>query len=1030
MSSPEPQQPNFERERSKLRRAMHRSTIATVLVLLVAVGLAIAAALSATRAKQEQTASTENLWNALAAEAGNDNSSGKKRTLKAVASAVAIRPSPELRNRAISALAETEVRKIHEVAIPNKTIVHAIFSSDHRWVFVGTADGICEQIDVSTGEILKTFSEVRLLRGSGEAYRVFLSQRNRFLAMRYRDGSLVVWDVNTGRKIFRDRKITAKSTYRSLDFHPSKEHLMAYSHHDSGLVKIINLETGKTVKKIPAGQGARSVSISSDGERIGIAVGRKVAIYSFSGKLITSFETSSNILSVLWHPDGKRILAGCENACVSVFDLDHRNSSRSIKAQKKWLHRMSFSPSGDLLVTTGWDNLCRFFDFESGALVAELRGEFPHDFHHAGNKIAAYAPSKIAIFEIDRSEIYRPLGHRGLLGSETFNAIAISPDSRMLAGGNESSIQIWDSETGKILFREESGSYYGAAFSLDGKWLVTIENNGQFSKRRIEIQDGHLKLQEMAGAERPQLGSIGTATLTTDGKSLGIPGSRGGWIVDLSEEPKLSLAHSKFQANGVCSFSLSPDERFVAYSSWYGSNSLVWDHQTGEPMATLPGVGGGLQFSADSQTLATIDKDFVTFWNTADWTRTSQTARPADAAEYLLGIDWSHDGRFVAIGGEDGTVRLLDGKGDHQLLATLKNPLGDQIKRVQFNPDSTKVFSGGTSGLCHLWDLDHLENDLRKQGLHWDDDESTTPLDQAKIGRAVWLSGIGAIAAVIFGLFTARYHRSLSHRFESIEAVASKKADELREAEQQLLQSQKMEALGNLSAGIAHDFRNLLSVVGMSSELIAEDCDGREEILEETEQIQKAVRQGDGIVRSMLGFSRGSTDSDSVDVPPIAEDLITMLGQQFLSGISLDLKFPPDAPQATMTRGALEQCLLNLVVNASDAMDGHGHLYIHCKRHGRTESNLEILKPSYSASGYLALSVGDSGPGVPSDKAGRIFEPFFSTKEQGTRGGTGLGLSMVYRIAEKWGIGILLDPGGRESGRGATFTLLLPISQT
>lgn len=1008
---------------------MHRSTIATVLILLVAVGLAITAALAANRAKQEQAAATENLWAALAAEAGSDNSPGKKQTLDAVTSAVAIRPSPELRNRAIAALAKTEVRKTHEITLNDIEANHGVFSTDHRWVYVGTPSGTAAKVDVNNGETVQTFAEMKVMRGKGGANKVFLSPAEKYLAMRYEDNSIIVWDIATGQKVFRDRRRTSRSTYRSIDFISGRDNLMAYTNGETGHVCIVDLESRKNVGVFPVDKEARTLSVSRDGKRIGVAAGESLRVLSISGELQKKFQSSAPIVSVQWHPDGHRIVAGREDATVEIFDLREGRSGRTIKVQKKWTHRISLSPTGDLLMTTGWDNLCRFIDFESGALLAELRGEFPHDFHRSGNQIAACSQKKVAIFEIDRSPFYRPLGERGL-GGETFNAIAISPDNRLLAGGDESSLNLWNVETGQLLHHERSGDLSGAAFSRDGRWLVTVTGSGRTTKRLLNPHPAGQASGFGPPVEIGSLGFTGPATGGGNGKFLSIPAASGGWLIDLAGEPALIKSKADLEAGGVCSFVISPDEKFIAYSGWWDREFQVWEHKTGKLLASLPGLCGGLQFSPDSRTLAAINKDEITFWNTSNWTLKTRLERPSDASSYLVGLDWSPDGSLIALGGEGGTVRIIDGRNNHRILTTLRNPVGDQIKRVTFNNDGTRIFTGGVSGLCHLWKLDLLEKELSARGLHWDQSGETSPMEASLNNRTVWFAGIGAIAAVVFGLLTMRHHRNLGLRFQSAESLAREKADELRKAEQQLMQSQKMEALGNLSAGIAHDFRNLLSVVGMSSELIAEDCRDRDDVLEETEQIQKAVRQGDDIVKSMLGFSRGGEDNSPVNVSPVVEELITMLGQQFLSGITLDLRLPRNAPEVLISRSALEQCLLNLVVNASDAMGRHGRLQIECSEFESREDHIEILPPKPSPHGHLGLSISDDGPGISCEKAHRIFEPFFSSKTPGTRGGTGLGLSMVYRIASTWGVGILLAPNQEKNTAGAIFTLVLPVAQT
>ena len=217
-----------------------------------------------------------------------------------------------------------------------------------------------------------------------------------------------------------------------------------------------------------------------------------------------------------------------------------------------------------------------------------------------------------------------------------------------------------------------------------------------------------------------------------------------------------------------------------------------------------------------------------------------------------------------------------------------------------------------------------------------------------------------------------------------------------------------------------------LSVVGMSAELIEEECAGRPEVMEETDQIQKAVRQGNDIVGSMLGYSKarlpeGETDGGG-EVESVVEDLMILLGKQFLSGIELELDAEPGGATMAVPKAVVEQCLLNLVVNASDAMEGRGHLVIRVRRGNQAEGEM-VVEPDVLG-GLLTLSVRDSGPGISPEVVKKVFDPFYTTKERGNVRGTGLGLAMVYRIAKRYGLGVAVEPGG--DGRGATFSLLIP----
>jgi PAS domain S-box-containing protein len=247
-------------------------------------------------------------------------------------------------------------------------------------------------------------------------------------------------------------------------------------------------------------------------------------------------------------------------------------------------------------------------------------------------------------------------------------------------------------------------------------------------------------------------------------------------------------------------------------------------------------------------------------------------------------------------------------------------------------------------------------------------------------------------------------------------------ADALRQREEQLRQAHKMEAIGRLAGGVAHDFNNLLTAIVGCSELLLErlPADGieRRDVLE----IQKAGRSAASLTRDLLAFSRKQVLQalvlDMNDVVVGAENLLRrLLG----ADIDLSIDLAPSLPAVTADPSQLEQVLLNLAVNARDAMPGGGQLRIAT---GLVPAHVTLPGATGpTAQACVTLSVTDSGVGMSEEVQARIFEPFFTTKEVGV--GTGLGLAMVY--------GIVTQSGGHISvtsapALGATFTVSLPAS--
>jgi signal transduction histidine kinase len=232
-----------------------------------------------------------------------------------------------------------------------------------------------------------------------------------------------------------------------------------------------------------------------------------------------------------------------------------------------------------------------------------------------------------------------------------------------------------------------------------------------------------------------------------------------------------------------------------------------------------------------------------------------------------------------------------------------------------------------------------------------------------------------------------------------------------------------MTALGTLAAGVAHDFNNLLSVIRMANTGIARTMRRAPEIAEDLHDIESAVVDGKRIVQSMLGYTRdGVGPAETFSVAPVLEETIRLLSRQFLSGLHLHLDIAPGLPDVIGYPGRLKQMLLNLIVNASEAMGGKGELWIDARAAGHISTGI-VLRPS-DAETFICISVRDNGPGIDRETRSRIFEPFFTTKTSATTRGTGLGLSLVYTMAEQDGLGLDCESA---PGRGATFTIYFPV---
>jgi signal transduction histidine kinase/ActR/RegA family two-component response regulator len=255
---------------------------------------------------------------------------------------------------------------------------------------------------------------------------------------------------------------------------------------------------------------------------------------------------------------------------------------------------------------------------------------------------------------------------------------------------------------------------------------------------------------------------------------------------------------------------------------------------------------------------------------------------------------------------------------------------------------------------------------------------------------------------------------------EVLEMIAED-VTEQRVLENQFRQAQKMEAVGRLAGGVAHDFNNLLMVIGGYTEQLLEHTSKTNSLYPKIESIHHATERAASLTRQLLAFSRKQLlELKVVDLNVIMADMERLLRP--LIGESIELQTVPaaDLGRTRADAGQIEQVIMNLVVNAKDAMPEGGKLTIQT-----ANANLggdDFREYSYIQPGaYVMLSVSDNGHGMDKETQARIFEPFFTTKEKGK--GTGLGLSTVYGIIKQSGGYVLVQS---ELGHGTTFRIYLP----
>jgi two-component system NtrC family sensor kinase len=361
-------------------------------------------------------------------------------------------------------------------------------------------------------------------------------------------------------------------------------------------------------------------------------------------------------------------------------------------------------------------------------------------------------------------------------------------------------------------------------------------------------------------------------------------------------------------------------------------------------------------------------------------------------------------GSFFALGLTDGAVLarfpVLDGP-------VQLDPKGPVAQQVALNP------KGGL--MTATSPADGRERRVGYQRLSGYPVYVAAGLETSAI-RARWLSAIGMhlvfglpATALLFLLLLLALRRTRRLQIESTKR---------REAEEALKHSQRLETLGQLTGGVAHDFNNLLTVIRSSVDLLQRPNLAPERRDRYVAAISDTVNRAAKLTAQLLAFARRQTLKPEVfEVGHCVRSVSEIIGTLTGSPIVIDTQIPDEPCYVNADASQFETAVINMAVNARDAMRGEGRLTI-------TVGTAEVIPggaPVEAAAGYVSVAIADTGVGIPADQFERIFEPFFTTKEVGQ--GTGLGLSQVFGFAKQSGGGVDV---ASEVGRGSTFTLYLP----
>ena len=1036
---------HLQSQREALRRGLWRASLASIVVLLIVVALAVGVAWKARQSQTDaerarvatQRAESE-LWNAKLNEArARRIAGGPGARVESAQSVRELVQSPALERDQVLALRQEAIAQLALVDVQvvsinwlekdrdgdffwNDTFKRYVKAGSTHRITVRSHPGneVVRQFEVYTNAVLR---------------RAMFSPDDRLLAVGFTDGQVRVWRIDDGALVLSTRG-TSASGYFFPFFSPNSRLVAVVSSQTNwsrgdGL-RLYDLISGEIHLK--AAVTPTFSQFSSDGQYLAVALRGEVRILrTETGDTAASLKVPLEGYTLMaWHPHGQRLAITWGNGRLWVWDIWSDAAPRTFVGHPNVITDLSFSPDGSMLLTYGWDSIANFWEPLSGRRLLAERRVGVRRFSREGQILAHMSrPRREGGQTLLSRSAFRTVASTGNAAQPT-EGVWIHPRNRLIAAAypEAEGIRVWTFPDGAEVARLPA---QWAQFTFDGTALLT------FTRDAVRYYEIPSRFSGCGGATewrdqviyRPGGGrAISKGMLAGDGKTLVIGENENVVLYDLAARQELK----RFKAN--CQHgSLSLDGQWLVTCKHQDAGSLL-NVSTGEKVRSVPAMSWA-EFSPNGRHLAILDAAALRIFNTNTWEQISKM--PLDVGSGTPpGFCFAPDGQTFAVAYNRQEVRLHETASGREL-ATLSPPDPTPITGgagLAFSSDGRWLIAARTDGDIVAWELPVIRTELAKLGLDWGKEDGlgpelqTVPTASRASFAAISAPTAGFLAALFAigaGLFIFIMQRRMIAGYQRIEAVTVEQRAKLDTAQAELMHGQKMRALGTLAAGIAHDFNNLLSVIRLSNQLAAEETKATGAARENMDAVECAVTQGETIVQSMLGYSRAASEtSNEYSVAAALSETVAMLGKKFLSGIVLKLEVAPDLPPVAGARGRLEQMLLNLVVNSAEAMRGQGTLSL--AAHVVSSAAECVLKPR-AAPAYIEIVVSDSGPGISKDVLPRIFEPFFTTKNAGATPGTGLGLSTVYTMAEQDGLGLGVQ--SRE-GNGTTFKIIIPVGAT
>jgi WD40 repeat protein len=524
---------------------------------------------------------------------------------------------------------------------------------------------------------------------------------------RRQSSNISVWN-------WRDRAILFQAPFLSNstpDFTPDGGVLAVG--HESGEIVLYELASGLETKRIPCAPRPLKLAFDPSGTRIAVSSGSKaVQVFDLAGNRLHEFPHPHTVASLAWHPQGRLLAVGCEDANIYLWNLTNGRQHAMLQGHQATVVGIDFTSNGEIMLSWSWDTTSRLWDPWTGALRLTCPGTLG-GLSHDGRRMVSTQGNSMSLWEVDPGREYRSLPNYGTAAGDRlyYHDGSISHDGRWLAMGCEDGVRLWDLARWEQVAALPVGRTVNALFH-PADWELFFSGNGLY-RMALDSDEGALHVTQPSPIAAP--GTFQHLGIDAHGLILAASNNRGVWLLDPvnpSEQPPF-LEHP-----GAIFASVSPDGRWIASSTWHGSGVKVWDASSAQPVQhLLPGMNPiYASFSRGGKWLMTSGTSEFCCWEVDTWRQVWRIPRKGGITNRVA---WTTDGRLMAIV-SSALVHLLD-PASGRVFATLEPPNSDLVNWLGFTPDGTRlVVSSSQSSRIRVWDLQLIRIHLAPMGLDWD----------------------------------------------------------------------------------------------------------------------------------------------------------------------------------------------------------------------------------------------------------------------------------------------------------------------